>query len=124
MARTVSSLVLTVLLCIGSVALAKGANSSQLNPCAAPNKLGASFEETAWRIWVVASCPVNDHQYPFVVWENWIEQSQLFPTDPSKGFKVPNAGAATATHIVHESPLTLALHPELAHVVPSGSGEL
>src|SRR5438309_4604607 len=97
-----------------------GARGSQLNPCAAPNKIGDSFEETAWQIWVAATCPVNSDQYPFTVWENWIEQAQLFPTDPSKGLKVPNAGASAAEHIVHASPLTLALDPGLTTSVPSG----
>lgn len=23
--------------------------------------------------------PVNQAQYPFVTWENWIEQAQMFP---------------------------------------------
>src|SRR5947208_8302683 len=86
---------------------------SQLNPCAAPNEIGSSIEETAWQIWVAATCPVNDNQYPFVVWENWIEQSQLYPSDPSKGLKVPNSGASTVSHPLHESPLALAFNPAL-----------
>src|SRR6266446_918175 len=94
------------------------ATSKQLNSCAAPNEIGSSFEETAWQIWVAATCPVNSDQYPFVVWENRIEQAQLFPTDPSKGLKVPNSGAPTATHILHNSPLMIALSPDLAVVVP------
>jgi hypothetical protein len=83
-----------------------GARGSQLNPCAAPNEVGSSFEETAWQIWVAATCPVNRDQYPFVVWENWIEQAQLYPPDPWNGLKVPNSGALTATHILHHSPLS------------------
>jgi hypothetical protein len=47
------------------------------------------------------------------VWENWIEQSQLYPADPSKGLKVPNSGASTLTHPLHESPLAVALNPAL-----------
>jgi hypothetical protein len=89
------------------------AATSQSNPCAVPNEIGDSIEETAWEIWVAATCPVNDNQYPFVVWENWIEQSQLYPTDPSKGLKVPNSGASTTTHPLHDSPLALALNPSL-----------
>jgi len=56
---------------------------------------------------------VNAKQYPFVVWENWIEQSQLYPADPSQGLKVPNSGASTVTHPLHESPLTLVFNPGL-----------
>jgi len=77
-------------------------------------KLAIPFEETAWQIWVAAMCPVNADQYPFVVWENWIEQSQLYPSDPSQGLKVPNSGVSTVTHPLHESPLALALNPSLA----------
>ena len=97
----------------GTGARADGTDRSPLNPCAVPNEVTGSFEETAWRIWVAATCPVNASQYPFVVWENWIEQSQLYPADPSKGLKVPNSGAATATHPLHESPLTLAFNPNI-----------
>src|SRR5262249_15261333 len=81
--------------------------------CAVPNEIGDSIEETAWQIWVAATCPVNADQYPFVVWENWIEQSQLYPSDPAKGLKVPNSGASTVTHPLHESPLAVAFNPAL-----------
>src|ERR1700689_2990918 len=80
------------------------------SPCAAPNEIVGSYEETAWRIWGAATCPVNNNQYPYVVWENWIEQSQLYPDDPSKGLHVPNTGAATTPHILGPSPLTLTYH--------------
>ena len=72
-----------------SSAVAGAADGDQigkhLNPCAVPNEIGDSIAETAWQIWVAATCPVNDNQYPFVVCENWIEQSQLYPNDPSEG---------------------------------------
>lgn len=97
----------------GTSARADGTDGSTLNPCAVPNEINGSFEETAWQIWVAATCPVNAKQYPFVVWENWIEQSQLYPADPSQGLKVPNSGASTVTHPLHESPLTLAFNPGL-----------
>jgi len=94
------------------------ASSAQSNPCAAPNEISGSIEETAWQLWVAATCPVNDNQYPFVVWENWIEQSQLYPPNPSQGLKVPNAGATTGGRILHESPLTLAINPNSRVKVP------
>ena len=93
---------------------------TQLNPCAVPNEIVGSVEETAWQIWVAATCPVNKDQYPFVVWENWIEQAQLYPPDPSQGLKVPNSGAATTQHPLHGSPLALTFHPESATLVPPG----
>jgi hypothetical protein len=112
-----TSLVLAVFCFCNADGSAEAATSLQPNPCAAPNEVGSSFEETAWQIWVAATCPVNSDQYPFGVWENWIEQAQLFPADPSKGLKVPNSGAPTGTHILHSSPLTVARNPELEVVV-------
>jgi hypothetical protein len=62
----------------------------RLSACSPPNRITSSIEETAWRLWVAATCPVNQDQYPYVVWENWIEQDQLYPLDPANGLKVPN----------------------------------
>ncbi len=90
------------------------------NPCAAPTQI-TTPEETAWRIWVAATCPVNRKQYPFVVWENWLEQDSLYPLDPDEGLKVPNALAQNATgplHLLHASPLTLIKDPTLIMTVP------
>ena len=50
-----------------SAASAQTTTGSQLNPCAVPNEVGASFEKAAWQIFVAAACPVNNDQYPFVV---------------------------------------------------------
>ena len=118
------SLTIAILGSAAPRAYAGGANGSQQNPCAAPNEISSSIEETAWQIWVAATCPVNNHQYPFVVWENWIEQGQLYPADPSQGLKVPNSGAQgpTPSHVLRESPLALALNPNLRTPVPGGLG--
>ena len=97
---------------------ASAATAAQPNPCAAPQEVTNSIEETAWLLWIAAHCPVNDNQYPYVVWENWIEQAQLYPSDPSQGLKVPNAGAASAPHQLHHSPLALAINPALTTKVP------
>ncbi|MCI0467627.1 MAG: hypothetical protein L0Y57_11575 [Beijerinckiaceae bacterium] len=102
------------------------AKAAPLNPCAAPNEilgglLGSNISEVAWQLWVAATCPVNQGQYPFVVWENWIEQAQMYPANPANGLVVPNAlsaGGAGAPHLLHHSPLTLAKNPGLATVVP------
>jgi hypothetical protein len=64
------SLTIAILGSAAPRAYAAGANGSQQNPCAAPNEISSSIEETAWQTWVAATCPVNDHQYPFVAWEN------------------------------------------------------
>lgn len=89
------------------------------NPCAAPNRIMSSIEETAWRLWIAATCPVNQNQYPYVVWENWIEQDQLYPLDPNSGLKLPNAGTSQTTRpTLHASPLTLVKNPNLGSIVP------
>jgi hypothetical protein len=93
---------------------------SKLNACSPPNRVMPSIEETAWRIWVAATCPVNQNQYPYVVWENWIEQDQLYPVDPAKGLKVPNAvsSSSNSTHVLHGSPLTLVRNLGLTTTIP------
>lgn len=106
---------------------AKAANASPLNPCAAPNQaststqfgVSANIAQTAWQLWVAATCPVNQQQYPFVVWQNWIEQAQMYPPDPTLGLEVPNAKAAATTdrHVLHGSPLALIKHPTLTTVI-------
>jgi len=105
---------------LAGVAVAKADDAYQLNPCAAPTQISPNIAETAWQLWVAATCPVNQSRYPYVVWENWIEQAQMYPPDPSKGLVVPNARAASggAIHLLHGSELALAKNPTLATVVP------
>ena len=67
---------------------------SAADACSPPDHVLSSLDETAWRLFVAATCPVNSNQYPYVVWENWIEQQQLYPQNPAS-FSVPNTGAAT-----------------------------
>ena len=90
-----------------------------------PTKSSVLSKETAWLIWVAATCPVNTNPalYPYVVWETWIEQSQLYPADPSQGLIVPNAGGhRPETHPLHGSPLALTYHPGSLTQVPPGLG--
>jgi hypothetical protein len=49
-AAAVFSLSLAAYLSTVSAGLAEAARGSQPNPCAAPNEVGPSFEETAWQI--------------------------------------------------------------------------
>jgi hypothetical protein len=105
-------------LLLGGSSSAKADSYQPTNPCAAPNESSWNPDETAWQLWVAATCPVNGSQYPYVVWENWIEQTQMYPSDPSQGLTVPNAGgAAGLAHLLHGSPLTLARNPQLGAVV-------
>ncbi len=85
---------------------AQAANFSAADACNPPTAALSSIEETAWRIWVAATCPVNQNRYPYVVWENWIEQQQLYPSNPANGQAVPNAGGTNPMHVLHGSPLT------------------
>ena len=120
-AVAIASALLSVFAVFGTAvpeASAQGTAASRPNPCAAPNEVTNSIEETAWLLFIAATCPVNDDQYPYVVWENWIEQSQLYPPNPSKGLKVPNSGGTPGGHVLHESPLALALNPSLRTTVP------
>ena len=93
---------------------------SKRSACSPPNHVLPSIEETAWRLWVAATCPVNEDQYPYVLWENWIEQDQLYPADPANGLKVPNSATPSnsAGHLLHASPLTLSKNPGLGAVIP------
>jgi hypothetical protein len=87
---------------ISSQALA--APISAADACSPPDHVLSSLDETAWRLFVAATCPVNSNQYPYVVWENWIEQQQLYPQNPAS-FSVPNTGASNPVHKLHGSPL-------------------
>jgi len=72
---------------------------------------------------VAATCPVNNNRYPYVVWENWIEQAQMYPPHPALGLKVPNSQAWVAPgRLLHVSPLTIAREPGLATKVPGREG--
>jgi hypothetical protein len=94
-------------------------DDSTANPCAPPTQISPTISQTAWQLWVAATCPVNQTKYPYVVWEDWIEQAQMYPTEPSKGLVVPNASAAGASiHQLHGSGLTMAKHPKLKAIVP------
>jgi hypothetical protein len=125
MNRNVAALVAALWLAVGvlvsATLVSSRAEAASSQPCSAPNQVGSSsIEEIAWQLWVAATCPVNQDQYPFVVWENWIEQDQLYPLDPSQGLKVPNSGAqaATPSHLLHASALALAKNPSLVTLVP------
>jgi hypothetical protein len=118
--KDATSVLAAMLVLIGlpfSTAMAQTASTQ--NPCAPPAEISRNIDETAWQLFVAATCPVNSDQYPYVVWEDWIEQEQMYPADPGKGLFVPNAlgHAETATHQLGGSPFTLLRHPKLAEVV-------
>ena len=108
----------TILLTTAGPIFADGPRTE--SACSPPSELSSSIEETAWRIWVAAMCPVNQTQYPFVVWENWIEQAQMYPPDPANGLKVPNSLAKTigVTRVLHASLSALSRDGSLATTLP------
>jgi hypothetical protein len=75
--------------------------SAQSAACVFPTAPSPTPEETAWRLFVAANCPGNGAQ---VVWENWIEQSELYP---ASGAGVAAAGPPPKR--LHGSPLANAL---------------
>ncbi len=89
------------------------AAAAATDACSPPVSITGSIEQTAWRLLVAATCPVNSNKYPYVVWENWIEQAQLYPSNPGDGLTVPNSGAGTPTHKLHGSPLAFINNPTL-----------
>lgn len=76
--------------------------------CTPPTQMASTPEQTAWQLFVAATCPVNAGKYPYVVWENWIEQSDLYQ---QSGLAVQ----AQRTHRLHGSPLAQARASSTAH---------
>ena len=74
---------------------------AQTSACTFPTAPAATPEETAWRLFIAANCPGNGTK---VVWENWIEQSQLYPASGGGA-----ALAARPAKRLHGSPLARAL---------------
>ena len=76
--------------------------SAQSSACAFPTAAAATPEETAWRLFVAANCPGSGTK---VIWENWIEQSQLYPASGAGAAAL----AARPAKRLHGSPLAEAL---------------
>jgi hypothetical protein len=114
--------VVAVTILLFAPALSAGAsenNPGQSSPCNPPDRITGSLEETAWRLWIAATCPVNKNVYPYVTWENWIEQAQMYPLDPANVLQIPAALApSSATRMLHASPLALIKNPGLEETIP------
>jgi hypothetical protein len=89
-------------------------------PCSPPDRITGSLEETAWRLWVASTCPVNQNVYPYVTWENWIEQAQMYPLDPANILQIPASLAPSSSppRLLHASPLALAKNPGAGVTIP------
>lgn len=90
------------------------------NPCTPPTQMAATPEQTAWQLFVAATCPVNGNKYPYVVWENWIEQSDLYT---ASGKALTGNASATAQHRFHGSPLAAARRTRGSHPSALTAGE-
>ena len=84
--------------------LAASASPAASPGCAFPTQMSATPEQTAWQLFVAASCPTTKNQ---VVWENWIEQSKMYPASGKTGANVREAAPPKR---LHGSPLTFALN--------------
>jgi hypothetical protein len=90
------------------------------SPCTPPERITGLIEETAWRLWVASTCPVNQSVYPYVIWENWIEQAQMYPLNPANVLQIPASLAKNqpTPHQLHASPLALAKNSGIGATVP------
>ncbi len=82
-------------LAISPVYAATTASDASSSACQFPMQAASSPEQTAWQIFTAATCPVNKAQYPYVVWETWNEQHQVYP---ASGGTAKALTAATATN--------------------------
>ena len=73
--------------------------------CTIPTKEAATPDQTAWELFVAANCRAPNGK---LVWENWIEQAQLYP--PSAGL----AATAGGGRHLHGSVLGALLHASTA----------
>lgn len=56
------------------------AQTPPASACQFPNQPASSPEQTAWQIFVAATCPTGSgSQYPYIAWETWPEQQQVYP---------------------------------------------
>jgi hypothetical protein len=87
------------------IATASAAPKATSKACAFPTHMASTPEETAWQLFVAATCGSNNNQ---VAWENWIEQLDLYPAGGQAGAK------RSAKHKrLHGSPLTHVLAVKL-----------
>jgi hypothetical protein len=99
----------------------EGLSQDQPNPCTPPDTITNSIEETAWRLFVASTCPVNESVYPYMTWENWIEQAQMYPLNPAKVLQIPASLAPSSSvsqHVLHSSALALARNPGIETTIP------
>jgi hypothetical protein len=75
--------------------------SAQSAACTFPTTVSPTMEETAWRLFVAANCSANGTTQ--LVWETWIEQSQLYPAG-----RTTVAAAPAPARRLHGSPLAVA----------------
>src|SRR5579859_5091678 len=45
--------------------------------CTFPTQMASTPEETAWQLFVAATCPAGT-SYPYVAWEQWTDQNEIY----------------------------------------------
>src|SRR5579864_2870007 len=58
--------------------------------CQFPSQVAATPEQTAWEIFVAAACATGTGSYPYLTWESWPNQNDVYPNvtmTPAHGAK-------------------------------------
>jgi cytochrome c553 len=82
--------------------------------CTPPTSMASTPEQTAWQLFVAATCPVNSNTYPYVTWQTWIEQNQLYGGSSAKAL------AAGERPRFHMSPLAALLRAQAEAMAKKG----
>jgi len=98
-------------LAAGAVALLAPSHDALIAPaqaqantaCTIPTKMAATPDQTAWELFVAVNCRAANGK---LVWENWIEQAQLYPASGVSGAMLASNGRR-----LHGSVLGALLHP-------------
>lgn len=102
---------------------APAAAPAAASACTLPTTMAATNEQTAWQLFVAASCPSNGQ----LTWETWTEQTCLAQPDSPGCAPSAAAGAAPVRHL-HASQLELRRkktpQAEAAVAAPGGCGAM
>jgi hypothetical protein len=64
----------------GSTWSAGAAFAQAPSACQFPTQPAATPEQTAWQIFVAAACATGSNKYPFLTWESWPNQNDVYPS--------------------------------------------
>ena len=72
------------------------------SPCRFPARVGTSAEQTAWQIFVAATCPDGVGRAPAILWEDWAEQGRAQPAREKAFPRDSGNMASTHAHVKTE----------------------